>query len=304
MYAKALALKGVKFFGEKVADERMDADVENLGKILNGAFEYLKYLDINLNLKLKMRKVLYLLAVLVISCTSSKKLTQESVEVYKTDNLIITKLSESAYKHISFLNTQSFGRVQCNGMIVINNNEAMVFDTPTNDEASDELINWLSRNKSSKIIGVVPTHFHADCLGGLPKFHQNGVPSYANTKTIEFAKRDSLSIPENPIEGHREFNVGNLKIETKYFGAGHTKDNIVAFVPKEKILFGGCLVKELDATKGYLGDADTLAWPKTIKMILKEYPEVEIVIPGHGKEGNKALLEYTSKLFSTMRTKQ
>jgi hypothetical protein len=39
---------------------------------------------------------------------------------------------------------------------------------------------------------------------------------------------------------------------TKFFGEGHTKDNVVAYFLSEKILFGGCLLKELEASKGYL----------------------------------------------------
>src|SRR5690606_17666948 len=45
--------------------------------------------------------------------------------VYQSENLIIEKLSENVYQHISFLQTNDFGKVDCNGMIVVNQNEAI-----------------------------------------------------------------------------------------------------------------------------------------------------------------------------------
>jgi hypothetical protein len=45
-------------------------------------------------------------------------------------------------------------------------------------------------------------------------------------------------------------------------------------------LFGGCLLKELDASKGYLGDANVSAWSDTVEKVKKEYPDVKIVIRG------------------------
>jgi metallo-beta-lactamase class B len=93
--------------------------------------------------------------------------------------------------------------------------------------------------------------------------------------------------------------VGNEKIIAKFFGEGHTKDNIVGYFPSENVLFGGCLIKELNANKGYLGDATLADWSNTVQKIKKEYPKVKIVVPGHGDYGNAKLLDYTIHLFKT-----
>jgi len=74
------------------------------------------------------------------------------------------------------------------------------------------------------------------------------------------------------------------------------------------VLFGGCLIKELDASKGYLGDAskgylgdaNVKAWSNTVTKIKKAYPKLQIVVPGHGAIGNQALLDYTIKLFNQL----
>jgi metallo-beta-lactamase class B len=62
-------------------------------------------------------------------------------------------------------------------------------------------------------------------------------------------------------------------------------------------MFGGCLVKEMSADKGFLGDSNVADWSGTVEKVKTKYPDVEIVVPGHGKYGSRKLLDYTIKLF-------
>lgn len=64
-----------------------------------------------------------------------------------------------------------------------------------------------------------------------------------------------------------------------------------------KVLFGGCLVKEVGAEKGNVADANVQEWPLTIAGIKEQHPDIKIVIPGHGKPGGITLLDYTATLF-------
>ncbi len=232
-----------------------------------------------------------------LNCSSQKRSAFQPKEVYTSEDLIIIQISENSYQHTSFLQTQDFGKVPCNGLIVSNNKETIVFDTPTNDTSSEELIKWINGTLHSKINAIIPTHFHNDCLAGLQAFHNNNIPSYAYSKTIEFANENNFVVPKNSFNDALVLNVGHEKIIVKFFGEGHTKDNVVGYFPSENILFGGCLIKELDAGKGYLGDSNVANWSSTVETIKREYPNVQIVVPGHGKFGNKELLDYTIKLF-------
>jgi len=240
-------------------------------------------------------KSIYILTLSLL--ISSLTLAGKEKVIYQTANLIITKLSANVFEHTSFLKTDDFGTVPCNGMIVRESDEAIVFDTPVDDVSSEELINWISETLHCKITAVVATHFHMDCLGGLQAFHQHGIPSYASAQTIELAKKNKFNIPENSIGNTFTFRIGTKEVYTRYFGKGHTSDNIVAYFPDEHTLFGGCLIKERKAGKGYLGDADTKEWPATVQQIKQAFPDVKTVIPGHGKTGNKNLLDYTIRLF-------
>lgn len=79
--------------------------------------------------------------------------------------------------------------------------------------------------------------------------------------------------------------------------SGFTADNIVGYIPIEKALFGGCLIKSMNASKGFLGDAAPAEWSTTVEAIKMDLPDVKIIIPGHGKHGGRELLDYTIQLF-------
>ena len=221
------------------------------------------------------------------------------IELYHSEDLIITQISTNAFLHTSFLQTTDFGNVPCNGMIVRNSNEVIVFDTPTKNKSAKELIDFLKGKLHCKIIAVIPTHFHEDCLGGLEAFHSEKITSFGNNSTIELTKANNTIGPQKGFTDSLKLRLGNTYAIVKYFGEGHTKDNVVGYFPSEKILFGGCLIKELKATKGYLGDANLSEWSNTVEKVKQEYPRVNIVIPGHGKIGGISLLDYTIKLFKS-----
>jgi metallo-beta-lactamase class B len=253
--------------------------------------------------------LLLIAGILFISCKNStsgqndskEKITAKSDSslVYKSDNLIIERLSNHTYQHTSFLSTKDFGKVACNGMIVVNETEAVVFDTPADNESSSELINYVANNLKAKINAIIPTHFHADCVGGLEKFKENNIPSYASNRTIALLKIKDNQIHEyiNGFDDSFLLSIGDKKVYCEYFGEGHTKDNIIAYFPDDNVVFGGCLIKELNANKGNLEDANVKEWATTVGKLKQKYPQLRIVIPGHGKRGGTELFDYTIKLF-------
>ena len=227
------------------------------------------------------------------SCTTKK----ENSIVYKTDTLVIELITPTVFKHVSYLQTNDFGNVPCNGMIYITDNQALVFDTPTSDAVSKELIDWITTKKKATVSGVVVNHFHKDCLGGLNAFHQHNIPSYANNLTIELAKKQNDVLPENGFEEKLTLTLGSHKVSTRFLGEGHTKDNTVSYVEDENVLYGGCMLKSLKASKGNLEDANVSAWSTTVAKVKRTFPNIKTVIPGHGKVGDASLLDYTIQLF-------
>jgi metallo-beta-lactamase class B len=222
---------------------------------------------------------------------------QDSEKGIKTDNLIIEKVKNHVYRHVTYLQTQSFGRVACNGMIVFDKGEAIIFDTPVDDSTSNAVIDWVENGLKCKVKAVIATHFHEDCVAGLNAFHKRGIPSYGSNKTIEFGKKAKFLVPQKGFDGLLEMKVGEEKVIAEFNGEGHTRDNVIGYFPSERAMFGGCLIKELDAKKGNLADANEKDWSATVAKIKAKYPDTQVVIPGHGNVGNSALLDYTIVLF-------
>jgi metallo-beta-lactamase class B len=231
--------------------------------------------------------LIVILVLTILNCSAQKTDSFQPKEIYKSDKLIVTQITQNAFEHTSFLQTSDFGKVPCNGLVVRNSNEAIVFDTPTNDSGSNELIQWIKETLHCKINAIIPTHFHNDCLGGLKAFDENNIPSYAYFKTIELAKANNYVVPKNSFSDSLVLKVGTENITAKFFGEGHTKDNIVGYFPGENVMFGGCLIKELNAGKGYLGDANVTDWSNTVNKVKNAYPNVKVIVPGHGEYGNK-----------------
>ena len=240
---------------------------------------------------MKICNPLFLLILTIWSCSKPTFLPE-----INTNDLEIKKISDNSYLHISYLETKTWGKVACNGAIYINNGKAFIFDTPVNDKVSKQLINHLKQGNID-IKGIVINHFHEDCLGGLAAFHASGIRSYASNKTIKLAEENNLIIPQNGFDRVLKLKIGNSEVINLYCGEAHTKDNIVSYLKKDEVLFGGCMVKELNAGKGNLADANIGNWSETIQNVKKAFPNAKVVIPGHGKTGGQELLDYTINLF-------
>ena len=223
-------------------------------------------------------------------------------ELYRSETLIISRISKSVYQHTSFFDYGYYGKASGNGMIVVNSNEALVFDTAADDETSSELIDWIEKSLKCRITAVIPTHYHVDNLGGLNEFHRRGIPSYANNKTIQIAKEIGGPVPQHGFDQSMELAVGKEKVFIGFFGEGHTCDNIIGYYAPDDIMFGGCLIKEYGAEKGNLEESNVVEWAETVRTIKERYPGVKKIIPGHGKTGGKELLNYTIGLFDRAKT--
>lgn len=82
--------------------------------------------------------VVLALVLALTQCTSPESTTFAAKVVYHTSGLIVEQVSPNAFVHTSFKQTNDFGNVPCNGLVVRNGGEAIVFDTPTNDTSAAE----------------------------------------------------------------------------------------------------------------------------------------------------------------------
>ncbi len=234
--------------------------------------------------------------VFLAGCQSEQAVRLEQ-DITVSEDVVLHRIDEGIWVHTTYKNLQGYGRVGANGLVVIDGKEALLIDLPWTDEQTAVLFDRIARDFGAAVTAVVPTHFHEDCMGGLAKAHRRGAASYALDKTVILAKQHQLPVPQHAFTGARAVHCGKTAVMLGYFGAGHTLDNIVAWLPQQKVLFGGCLIKSLDSNSlGNTTDGDLAAYPKTVREVRAAYPRVEVVVPGHGAWGGAELIDHTLTL--------
>lgn len=230
---------------------------------------------------------------------SIKISAQQAIEISKDLELI--KISKNAYIHNSYFETKEYGRIASNGFLYIQEEKAILFDTPMSDSLTATLLSYILDTMHLEIIGFVPNHWHDDCTQGMDLILELGIDTYSNILTAEKLKKEKLPLPKHTFSDSLELKIGKEKIFCYYLGHGHTHDNIVVWIPSEKTLFGGCMVKSLKANHmGYIGDADIEKWPITLQKVLDKFPEAEMIIPGHGAPGNQDLIYHTIEMIHAL----
>jgi len=211
-----------------------------------------------------------------------------------SEDIELVKISENVFIHVSYFHLPKYGRVGANGAVFIQDGKAFLFDTPWTSEQTETLLTWLKDSLSIEVVGFVPNHWHEDCMGGLGYIKEQNIQSYANQITLDSARAKGLPIPNVGFTDSLVLILGNKKIECHYAGAAHTTDNIVVWIPSEKILFPGCMVKCAGSKNlGNTVDGDLQAYPKTLKALLTEFSDAQTVIPGHGRYGGLEIISNT-----------
>ncbi len=175
-----------------------------------------------------------------------------------------------------------------NGAIVVDAGESILVDSGWRDADADAIVDEWQRMRMPPIARALITHFHADRTGGIRALKKRGIPAYGNPLTIGLAVDNGLPapLPLHDLEKHPQ-RLG--RVEAFYPGAGHTLDNIVAWVPGDGVLFGGCLVKSITAGDlGNVDDARISDWHTTMRTLARRY-RPRHVIPGHGTIAGDAL---------------
>jgi metallo-beta-lactamase class B len=238
-------------------------------------------------------KMVYLL--LFFLALGSASHSQDLIRI--TDDLELIRISDNAYIHVSWSDLPDYGRVGANGLVFISGGRAFLFDTPWNDSLTCILVSYLEGQMHLKIEGFIPNHWHEDCMGGLGCIKSHSIKSYANQLTVDIARSKGLPVPDEGFTDSLTLRLGDKMIYCWFPGAAHTMDNIVVWIPSEKILFPGCICKSLDSRNlGNTADGDVADYPATVDLIIEKFREATIIIPGHGSYGGQELLTHTRSL--------
>ena len=177
-----------------------------------------------------------------------------------------------------------------NGLILERSEGSLLVDTGWDSEQALVLLEWSKQHLGAPITQALATHFHYDRTGGIPGLQARGIVTYAHPLTCELARaRNTVAgahktpVPEPIAEfGAAPYSL-NADCELYFPGAGHTRDNIVVWLPRAGTLFGGCFLKSVTSPSlGNLEDAVIADWPASVRNVSARYPNPRIVVPGHG----------------------
>lgn len=194
--------------------------------------------------------------------------------------------------------------VPANGMYLVTNDGVVLFDTPWDTTQFQPLLDSIKLKHHKDVTLCLATHWHDDKTAGLEYYRNKGIKTYTTILTDELSKKNNKKRSEFLMTKDTLFHVGQYFFETYYPGEGHTKDNIVIWFDKQKILYGGCLIKGADEENlGYLGDANVLEYETTLKRVQKRCPDPKYIIISHSDWNNINSLKHSIKLAKKLKNK-
>lgn len=152
---------------------------------------------------------------------------------------------------------------------------------------------------------VVATHFHADHVYGLQAFKAAGAKVIAHRGAREYLASDTarlrleasrtelapwidgdtrLVTPDEWLDGPRELVVGGVSLQLVPAGPAHTPEDLLVWLPHEKVLFAGDLV--FRGRVPFVGQADSRRWVAALDQVLAL--GAEVIVPGHGPLSREA----------------
>lgn len=237
-----------------------------------------------------------LIALSVLACACARPTAPAATAAPPA--LSLEPLVPGVWRHVSWEVVPGWGLFSSNGLVVAVDGGAALVDTAWGAASTRALLDTIEADLERRVLAAVVTHAHDDRLGGGAVLGDRGVPVHAGVRTRADAPARGLSVPPGAtLADDDAVEVGGVRLETFFPGAGHTRDNVVVHLPGAGVVFGGCLVRDADAEGlGNLADADLGAWAASVDAVARRFPEASVVVPGHGAPGGRALLDHTIAL--------
>ncbi|QTH71228.1 subclass B1 metallo-beta-lactamase [Pseudoalteromonas xiamenensis] len=208
----------------------------------------------------------------------------------------IKPIGKGVYQHTSYQDVPGFGVVGSNGLVVIENQKAYIVDTPWSVEDTKTLVDWIQA-QHAEVKASLSTHYHEDRTAGIAWLNEHGIATYASSLTNQILSQKGKPKATHEFRSEREIHVAGSNLEVLFPGGGHTKDNVVVWIPNQKMLFGGCFIRSNGAKSlGNLKDATVSTWYQSLEKVTATYPDIQFVVPGHGESGTSALISNTKQL--------
>jgi glyoxylase-like metal-dependent hydrolase (beta-lactamase superfamily II) len=191
-----------------------------------------------------------------------------------------------------------------NAGFVVTPGGVVVVDALGSPILAQKLIAEIKKITPQKIVAVIVSHYHADHVYGLQEFKEVGAKIYAQgegrnylssetakqrlvASRVDFAPwvndKTILTSADIWIDQKLKLTIGGMDFFISRVGPAHAPEDLMVYVPSEKVLFAGDLV--FRGRIPFVGNADSKGWLIALNEIEKLNPN--IVIPGHGNYSAK-----------------
>lgn len=216
----------------------------------------------------------------------------------------IREVRSGVWVHTSYYTYPGGTRYPANGLIVREGNGLLLIDTAWGELLTRTLLNQIEAKIKLPVRRAVVSHAHGDRIAGADVLEARGIEVYALPLTQQRAVGEGMPVPDHTLAGLDTLgaSVQFGPVELFYPGPGHAPDNLMVWVPSQRVLFGGCAVRAAASDSlGGIADANMTAWPEAIRQARARYAKAKVVIPGHGEVGGPELLDHTLALFKELR---
>lgn len=208
-------------------------------------------------------------------------------------------LAEGVWLHTSYYTYPSGHTFPSNGLVIRDGDELTLVDTAWGEYQTAALLKVIASEVKLPVTKALVTHSHGDRVAGVDVLKAHGIKVFAHPLTQQLTLEYGLPVPDNTFQSLAEpgATVAFGKLTVLFPGAAHAMDNLMVWLPAERILFAGCAVRAIASNSaGNTTHGDTRSWLDVLKDVGRRYKSAEIVVPGHGEPGGIELISHTEGL--------
>jgi glyoxylase-like metal-dependent hydrolase (beta-lactamase superfamily II) len=190
-----------------------------------------------------------------------------------------------------------------NAGFVVTPEGVVVIDALGSPELARRLVVEIAKVTDKPIHTVVLTHYHADHIYGLQVFQDLGARIVAHGAAREYLTSDAARLrleisrqelwpwvdektrlvpADEWLTASKMLMVGGVRFDIQPVGPSHTAEDLVVYLPKQKVLFAGDLVFRNRIP--FVGQADSRHWIEAMRNLLQF--DTRWIVPGHGPISN------------------
>jgi peptidoglycan/xylan/chitin deacetylase (PgdA/CDA1 family) len=210
----------------------------------------------------------------------------------------LTRLSDGLWLHTSTRELEGVGSFPSHGLLVEQPGGGLLIDSAWGPAATASLLEQIERELGHLPRAAIVSDFHDDRAGGTAQLQAAGIEVWSSPGIIARLTAASEPAPAHALaQALWSGTLAGVDVEVWFAGAGHSPENLVVWLPDQRVLFGGCLLRAYESRGlGNVEDADLDAWAPTLRAVRERYADAQVVVPSHGAAGGPELLDHSVAL--------